>query len=204
MRFSLIGGIDEVGRGPIAGPITLCLFISGPNLNVKDIFSDGVLKDSKKLKKAQRISIFKTIRKFRKLKQHDITWYISSKPASYIDKYGLTRAIDSCINSCVRRMAKLNPDLNATKFYLDGGLRIKGVSLAQETIIKGDEKCLQIALASIIAKVTRDRYMSRISKKYRNYAWDTNVGYATRTHRELINSHGLSPEHRVNFILNKD
>lgn len=193
-------GIDEVGRGPLAGPVTVCaMYLADPIKSKQEIFGKTI-KDSKKLSKDNRINIFKTINKKRKLNTGEYIYAVSSRSANYIDRYGINKAIDACINSSLLSLQKKGVDIGGAVLNLDGGLRVKKEGLLQFTWVKGDEKYVEIALASIMAKVTRDRYMFRQNKLYSQYSFDKHVGYGTTLHREAIIKHGVTKEHRRSFL----
>lgn len=193
-------GIDEVGRGPVAGPVTVCAFISERNFDTKTLFPNQTIRDSKKTKILIRQSINQSIRYLRKSKQCKIDWVIASVSAEYIDTHGIVESIDACITKCIEDLKKRNYPVDNAKIYLDGGLRLKNGVFNQETIIKGDEKIGHIAVASILAKVSRDSYMLRMAKQYPLFNWESNVGYGTKFHYEAINKYGLTPLHRVSFL----
>ncbi len=195
-----IFGIDEVGRGPIAGPVTVCVFSAKSTVDLLQFFPNRKLKDSKKLTKAMRNNIYKTIREYRKLNKDDLDWSIVSKSARYIDSFGINHSINACIKEAIRNLKKKKLFTSDSLLYLDGGLFVKNIYCEQETIIKGDEKIPQIALASILAKVTRDTHMSRLSLKYDNYAWEKNVGYGTKEHYMYIKKFDISKEHRKTYL----
>lgn len=194
-------GIDEVGRGAFAGPVYVCAF--GTDLSDKELlmlFSNGILKDSKKLTKEKRIDIF---RKLETLKRENrVYWKIGKQSARFIDTYGLTKAISSSLEKCLAELEKKNKASNKKSVvYLDGGLRAP-IVYKQETIIKGDEKIPVIACASIVAKVLRDKYMGNLSKKYPLYGFINNVGYGTKLHADSIEKNGITKEHRTLFLRN--
>ncbi len=191
-------GIDEVGRGPLAGPVTVgAVYISDPKAALSEYFGNTI-RDSKKLSICNRINIYLTIRKNKKNKS--IIYAVSSRDAKYVDKHGITKAIHSCMLECLRKLEKKGVPVFATPIRLDGGLRIQDSSLQQEAFIKGDEKYVEIALASIVAKVTRDTYMKKLAKDYPAYGFETNVGYGTKIHKEAIKKHGITKYHRLTYL----
>lgn len=192
-------GVDEVGRGPLAGPVTVCAFyIENEKEALKSIFSNSI-RDSKKLKKDIRNNIYKTIRQKRMLKTR-VEYAISSRSAVYIDKHGLSKAISRCVSSCLSSLSKKNVDVHRLPIKLDAGLKVLNTVVNQESFVKGDEKFVCIALASIMAKVHRDTLMTNLSKTYKGYGWDQNVGYGTKEHRKAIENIGITPLHRKSFL----
>jgi len=179
-------GIDEAGRGPLAGPVSVGAVMVKSDFDFS-IFKN--LKDSKKLSESKREEFFEVINK--KIKYKVVM--VSNK---VIDKKGISFAIRFAIKSLLK---KLNPNIKNTKIFLDGSLKAP-VEFTQETIIKGDEKIPAISLASIMAKVTRDRYMKKISNKYPAFNFDIHKGYGTKRHIEAIKKHGPSELHRKSFI----
>jgi ribonuclease HII len=192
-------GIDEVGRGPLAGPITVCAcYILDEKAVLKDIFQNTI-RDSKKLTKRSRDNIYQTIRHKRYLKTR-IKYAVFSRSAAYIDKHGISKATSACVLSCVRSLVKQGIDIAMTPIYLDAGLKVPLASVQQESFVRGDERFPSIALASIIAKVTRDSYMERLSGVHPQYDWINNVGYGTRKHRESILEIGVTKFHRRTYL----
>ncbi len=192
-------GIDEVGRGPLAGPITVCAcYIENPKMVIKDIF-EGTIRDSKKIKKPLRNSIYQSIRQKRYLKTV-IMYSISSRSAEYIDKHGISKATAACVSSCLGGLVKKGIALENIPIRLDAGLSIKGLTVKQQSYIRGDERFVEIALASIMAKEHRDAYMQRLSKSHTDYAWSENVGYGTKVHRESIKRVGITKYHRKTYL----
>ena len=179
-------GIDEAGRGPLAGPVSVGAVMVKSDFDFS-IFKN--LKDSKKLSESKREEFFEVINK--KIKYKVVM--VSNK---IIDKKGISYAIKFAIKSLLK---KLNPNIKNTKVFLDGSLKAPE-EFTQETIIKGDEKIPAISLASIMAKVTRDRYMKKISDKYPAFNFDIHKGYGTKGHIEAIKKHGPSELHRKSFI----
>lgn len=179
-------GIDEAGRGPLAGPVSVGAVMVKSDFDFS-IFKN--LKDSKKLSESKREEFFEVINK--KIKYKVVM--VSNK---IIDKKGISYAIRFATKFLLK---KLNPNIKNTKVFLDGSLKAPE-EFTQETIIKGDEKIPAISLASIMAKVTRDRYMKKISDKYPAFNFDIHKGYGTKGHIEAIKKHGPSELHRKSFI----
>lgn len=192
-------GIDEVGRGPLAGPVTVCAVYIEDEKEVKNSIFNDTIRDSKKLSKASRIYIYKTIREKRRLKTK-VLYAVSSRSASYIDRHGINKAIASCIRSCVRDLGKQGVKITETVFRLDAGLKVPIEGVVQQSFVKGDEKYVEIALASVLAKVTRDKYMEKLSKTHDGYGWEKNAGYGTLFHREMIKKQGITKHHRTSFL----
>lgn len=210
-------GIDEVGRGPLAGPVTVgavAVLIDGTvartykNLRKKLMEISGkeypVGIDSKKMKERDRDFWFNTIKRIPSL-----IISVESKSAQDIDKKGIAVCIadlvDINLKKILKKIQKNNKVMDASfenfKVLLDGGLKTKLPVGGQKTIIKGDEKELLISLASIAAKVSRDAYMKNTSKdpKYSQYGFELHKGYGTLRHRNAILKHGMSGEHRKSF-----
>ncbi len=186
-------GIDEAGRGPLAGPVAV-----GVVKIPKDFDWDLVpgVHDSKQISEKNRELIYKKAVALRKSGALDFA--VSQVSASVIDKIGISRAIKLAID---RSLKKLHCDPKDTYIKLDGSLKAPA-DFRQETIIKGDSKEKSIGLASICAKVTRDRYMVKQATKYPEYGFDQHMGYGTKVHRAMISNHGTSPIHRVSYCKN--
>lgn len=196
--FGVIG-VDEVGRGPLAGPVTLCAFyIEDEKEALKEIFHNTI-RDSKKLNKDSRLNIYQIIRKNRLIKTR-IEYAISSRSAEYIDKHGISHAVRQCLVSCMRILVKKGIEIEKCTVRLDAGLRIPLENLAQQSFVKGDERFVEIALASIMAKVSRDMYMERLGKEHKEYLWEKNAGYGTVDHREAIKNIGITKYHRRTYL----
>lgn len=192
-------GIDEVGRGPIAGPLVVCACAVVNGFDITSLFPKGVLKDSKKLSEKVRATIASHVEK---LVQEKIVMYgLGEIEATEIDKIGLSQAIKNAVQKGLDRIPSQVIEEN-TKIYLDGSLHAHEKYTDQETIIKGDEKIGQIALASIIAKVYRDNLMKEIACKHPEYGFENHVGYGTKAHYEAIKEHGLTTYHRKSFLKN--
>ena len=199
-RTKYIIGIDEVGRGPLAGPVAVCALAicQSKNLNTKTKFAIANFrnfKDSKKLSHQQRVKWLEKI-KIEKEKGN-IIYKVSFESNKVIDKKGLTFAIKKALTDSINCLKK---DCTKCCVLLDGGLKAPLEYANQKTIIKGDEKELAIALASIVAKVTRDNLMLKLAKKYPNYGLEKHKGYGTKAHYRAIKKHGISSIHRQSFL----
>jgi ribonuclease HII len=193
-KIKFVVGIDEVGRGPLAGPVAIGAFKMPVNFNAK---SFGIIKDSKRLTREKREEIFAKLEKLKK--QKEVNYFVCYESVKKIDQIGLSKAIKNCSDMAI---AKLKVKPSECLVLLDGGLKAPKKYKNQKTIIKGDEKERAIAFASIVAKVTRDAFMCKLSKKYPKYSFEIHKGYGTKMHREAIEQHGLSPEHRKCFCKN--
>lgn len=191
-RRLLLVGIDEVGRGPIAGPVAVGAFIFLGDA-AKKIFKK--VKESKQLSEEKRELWFALIQAQKKLGTIDFA--VTFQSEKIIDTKGLSFAIRTALSKSLNKIAT---NATSVKVLLDGGLRAPIHYENQKTIIKGDEKEIVIALASICAKVTRDRYMRKMANKYPQYGFDVHKGYGTRWHYAAINKSGLTPLHRKSFL----
>jgi ribonuclease HII len=193
-----IVGIDEVGRGPIAGPVCVAAFTLPRNyklpINNYELKLPR-LRDSKKLSRKQREIWFRFLKDQKEKGFCDFA--VSFVSSENIDKFGIVRAIKKALE---KSLEKLNLDPNEISIYLDGGLYAPIEYVHQETIIKGDELHPIISMASIIAKVSRDRIMINYAKEFPKYGFEKHVGYGTRAHYQAIKKHGQTPIHRKTFI----
>lgn len=180
-----IVGIDEAGRGPLAGPVTVAA-VAAP---VGRATFRGI-KDSKKLSAHKREEWFRFFKNNSRLK-----YSVSSVSHLIIDKWGISYALRLAVKRCINKLESRNRKF---KILLDGSLYAPP-EYNQKTIIRGDEKIPLISAASIIAKVARDRKMVRLAKKYPKYAFEIHKGYGTFLHRKLIKKRGLSKIHRKSF-----
>ncbi len=198
-KLKWIVGIDEVGRGPLAGPVSvgaLCVPVSLWKKFQRDAKKLGIT-DSKKLTPAKREGLFAI---FKKQKQAgEIQFVVVSASAQTIDRAGISPTIRKLV---AQALSKLSIDPNEAQVKLDGSLRAPVQFIHQETIIKGDSKHMAIAGASIVAKVTRDSYMIKQARKYPQYAFDIHKGYGTRKHQTALKKNGLCPLHRTSFCKN--
>jgi ribonuclease HII len=195
MTDTFLIGIDEAGRGPLAGPISVGAFSIKSKGTLKKF--KGV-KDSKQLSEKQREEWFKRI-KIEKAKGK-ISFAVSFSSAGVIDSKGITRATKTALNRCLKRLEKKYFASLKCRILLDGSLYAPSRYKNQKTIIDGDAKEPIIALASICAKVLRDRKMKRLAKKYPGYGFEVHKGYGTKAHYRAIKKHGISMIHRKSFI----
>lgn len=191
-RILHIVGIDEVGRGPLAGPVTVCACEVGPAFNFKHFRG---IKDSKKLTADKRERWFLKISDLKEKGELDFAY--SSVSAAEIDSIGIVPAIRRAMKAA---LDVLKPDPETTRILLDGALRAPKEFPLQETIIKGDEKIPVISAASIVAKVMRDRHMKEQATVYPDYGFEHHKGYGTDEHRQSIRRLGPTPIHRVTFL----
>lgn len=191
-------GIDEAGRGPLAGPVAVAAIrVSRPLLPKSNFRS---LKDSKKLSAKQREKWFSVLTNHPK-----IEWAVAKVWPRVIDRINITRAANLGAGRAYARLCRAKQSIGGKKLslaretaLLDGGLKLPAY-IPHATIIKGDEKIPAIAAASIIAKVTRDRTMVRLHKKFPQYRFDLHKGYGTALHAQLLRKFGRSPAHRRSF-----
>jgi ribonuclease HII len=193
--MSYVIGIDEVGRGPIAGPVVVCACAVRKGVDVLLLFPKGELRDSKKLSEKQRLHIVDLLNPL--VESGDVVFGLGEVGAEEIDSLGITHAIKKAMQQALNKLHE--HDVPKSSFvFLDGALSLEGYD--HEVVIKGDEKIPEIALASIIAKTYRDAFMKKISDAYEGYGFDKHVGYGTKAHYEAIQEHGLTPLHRRSFL----
>ena len=182
--INLIAGVDEVGRGPLVGPVvTACVILP-------EKFDLEGLTDSKKLSEKKREELAEII------KEKAVAYYIASRDSKEID----TRGIGVCNNEVFLEACnslKVKPDL-----VLSDGYTVKGIQIPNKAVIKGDTKSAWIAAASIVAKVYRDSLMKEYSKKYPHYAFEENAGYGTSKHIAGLKEYGPTEIHRMSFLNN--
>lgn len=195
-NIEYIVGIDEVGRGPVAGPVTLAGVMIKKDfyINESNAFFDSI-KDSKKLSEKKREEWVSLAEEQKDLK--NISYSLAAIGPSVIDKIGITKSIRRALRAVLE---KLDLDPVKTHILLDGGLYVPDTFIHQETIIKGDEKEPLIALASIVAKVTRDREMIMNGSIFPHYGFEKHKGYGTKAHYAAIERHGLCAIHRKSFL----
>ena len=190
MADEFLIGVDEAGRGPLAGPVSVGIVAVPLGFDVLREFP-GV-KDSKLLSGQKREIIFEAVQK--RIQHGDLFARVRLSSNLYIDTYGITRAVRKALWSGVRSLGE--PDTSVV--LLDGLLRAPK-EYTQRTIIKGDLRVPVIALASILAKVTRDRLMEDFSADYPEYGFEQHKGYGTLSHRRAIKRFGMTDIHRRTF-----
>jgi ribonuclease HII len=189
-----LAGVDEAGRGPLAGPVSVGVAVIPHNFDWNRI---PHVNDSKKLSEKKREEIYELARALKRT--GELTYTVSLVSGVVIDRIGITKAVALGIERCFK---KLSLDPRITHVKLDGLLKAPGAFEYQETIIKGDSKEKVIGLASIMAKVTRDRMMVRKARLFPEYSFEIHKGYGTKLHLDAINRHGLSWMHRTSFCKN--
>jgi ribonuclease HII len=178
----LLAGVDEVGRGPLAGPVVACAVIMP--CDAKAI--RGV-DDSKALRASERDKLAARIR------ERALTISVGAASVREVDRYNIYHASVLAIRRAITRLA-VTPD-----HVVIDGLSIRTLGIEHTAVVGGDARCHSIACASIIAKVTRDRLMQALARRHPHYHWETNMGYGTRDHHAGLDSHGLTPHHRRSF-----
>lgn len=224
-NIKYIIGIDEVGRGPIAGPVAVAAFkllITDYQLLIENAKEELKipLRDSKKLSKKQREVWFNFLKKQKE--EGNCDYAVSFVSSENIDKFGINKCIQKALNKSLEKVTSseilfVSPSDEAGRgarpsqkellapfgmlyVYLDGGLKAPSEYINQETIIKGDELHPIISMASIMAKVSRDRVMTNFAVEYPEYGFEKHSGYGTKAHYEAIKKHGQTPIHRKTFI----
>tara|TARA_B100000700_G_C14778915_1_gene730372 strand:- start:86 stop:679 length:594 start_codon:yes stop_codon:yes gene_type:complete len=181
LKISKIAGVDEVGRGCLAGPVFAAAVILNSKINIKGI------KDSKKIPFKKRILISKYIKK-------NSVYAIASASVEEINKKNI---LNASLLSMKRALKKLKNKPSVA--YIDGPFAPKNINMKCKTFVKGDEKIICIAAASIIAKATRDLFMIKLAKKYPKYSWNKNFGYGTADHMRGLKKYGITKHHRKKF-----
>jgi len=176
-----IAGVDEVGRGPLSGPVVAAAVILQPR-NIPE----GI-RDSKKLSRARREALFDEIRR-------NSNWATGTASVAEIDSINILQA-----TFLAMRRALANLAVVPGYALVDGNRLPPGLECPAETLVKGDDRALSIAAASIIAKVTRDRLMAELAHEHPGYGWESNAGYGTPAHLDALKRLGPTPHHRVSF-----
>ena len=180
--YQLICGVDEAGRGPLAGPVCAAAVILPPHLEIPG------LDDSKKLSDKRRRELFPII------KEQAIAYGIGSASEQEIDEINILQATFLAMERALAQL-KIQPDL-----ALIDGNRQKDFGIKVETVVKGDSRSANIAAASVLAKVTRDLYMEQMAKEYPGYGFEVHKGYGTKAHYQALRDLGPSPIHRMSFL----
>ncbi len=194
METRFLIGIDEAGRGPLAGPVAVGAVLIPTDFAIEQL--SGV-RDSKQLSEKKREEWYERLLELEQ--KTDLRVAVSFSPASLIDKKGIVPAIRSALLLCLE---KLEAKPHECRIVLDGSLYAPEAFVHQETIIRGDQTEPLISAASIAAKVLRDRYMIAAAEKYPGYGFEIHKGYGTAMHRNTITTLGPSPLHRTSFCKN--
>jgi len=181
-------GVDEAGRGPLAGPVAVGAVLAPEGLNLLSEFPG--LNDSKKLSEAVRERLFALL-----CAHPEVLYRVSFARAGTIDRQGIVRAVRTGVYRSVRALASSD---ETGKVWLDGSLAAPS-GYEQETVVGGDGLVPAIMLASVAAKVMRDRHMERLAKRYPGYGFEQHKGYGTQAHRDAIAMLGPCFEHRRTF-----
>jgi ribonuclease HII len=208
-KVKIMVGVDEVGRGALAGPVVAAAtVVAGTKLRTQPRLAElgrvknkklkiilNNLKDSKKLTAKKREKIFEVLKK-----SPEVEWGIGRVSEKVIDKINIFQATKLAMKRAVNNLkSKIqNPNFKIKLLLIDGNFRID-LPVPQKSVVKGDEKVFLIKLASIVAKVTRDRMMLRYHKKYPRYRFDKHKGYGTKLHLEMLKKYGPCKIHRKTF-----
>lgn len=178
----LLAGVDEVGRGPIAGPVVACAVIMPA-----DIRAIAGVDDSKRLTHDQRVRLAVKIR------QRAVAYALGAASVREIDTINIYQASVLAMQRALNRL-RVKPD-----HVVIDGRAMRTLPIPHTAVVRGDRRCFSVACASILAKVTRDLLMTRLGQRYPHYIWDHNAGYTTREHVIGLTSHGITPHHRKSF-----
>lgn len=192
--FRIIAGVDEVGRGPLAGPVVAAAVVLPEDFSVLGV------DDSKKITEKNREKLFTEI------KAECVSWGIGMASHEIIDEINILQATKLAMKRAVKDLEKnlAKRGAGSLDMVLFDAVEIEDLDIPQKSYIKGDAKVLAIAAASIIAKVTRDRMMIKYAREYPWYAFEKNKGYGTKAHYEGIREKGICPIHRKSFLKNLD
>ena len=180
--YNIVCGIDEAGRGPLAGPVCAAAVILPDGCIIEGV------NDSKKLTEKKREQLFDVI------KDTAVAYSIATADEKEIDEINILQATYLAMNRAFRGLS-VRPDM-----ALVDGNRDPGLAIPTRTIVKGDANSMSIAAASILAKVTRDRFMLEMDKKYPEYQFAKHKGYGTKLHYEMLDKYGASEIHRMSFL----
>ena len=186
-----IVGIDEVGRGPIAGPLLVCALYLPREYDQRKLVG---VRDSKKLSREEREEWAAFANSERE--QGNLSWGFGWVSSTLIDRRGMSWSLRFAVASALKRLAVSS---SSVSIFLDGSLYAPK-EFKQQTIIGGDDKVPAIALASNIAKVTRDKRMERLAKLFPNYGFEQHKGYGTKAHYQALKEHGPTKIHRISYL----
>ena len=181
--YKIVCGIDEAGRGPLAGPVCAACVVLPEGAVVEGV------NDSKKLTEKKREALFDVIC------EQALDYGIAFASEREIDEINILQATFLAMRRAVDKLETVHPDI-----ALIDGNKTPGLSIAERCIVKGDSKSANISAASILAKVTRDRYMLEMAKEYPEYQFEKHKGYGTKLHYEMIEKYGITPIHRKTFL----
>ncbi|EHM09573.1 ribonuclease HII [Thermanaerovibrio velox DSM 12556] len=182
----IVAGVDEAGRGPLAGPVVAAAVVLTPK-EARDLLSLG-LRDSKKLSASRREGLFKTLLEMK------VPMGIQAASWRRVDEMNVLNASLWAMERAVARLC-VRPQV----VLVDGAVPVKGLGIPQRCVVKGDSKVPAIMAASVVAKVIRDRVMEGLHRVYPRYRFDRHKGYPTELHRRILEEIGPSPVHRVSF-----
>lgn len=189
IELGIVCGVDEAGRGPLAGPVYAgCVYVP-PDQRGHPVWS--AVRDSKKLTAARRDDLFSVI-------QTQSFFGIGEATVEEIDEVNILQATYIAMNRAIENMRK-NFSLTKLDLVLIDGNRAPKMDYKSQTVVKGDALSISIAAASILAKVSRDRVMQSLHEQHPHYGWATNAGYGTEAHLEGIKAHGICAHHRKSF-----
>lgn len=179
---SLLCGVDEAGRGPLAGPVCAAAVILPRGLEIPG------LNDSKKLSEKKREELYGPIT------ERALAWAVAFASVEEIEELNILEATFLAMNRAIEKLP-LKPEL-----ALIDGNRNRGIAMPSRCVVKGDARCADIAAASVLAKVSRDRLMMELARQYPQYRFEKHKGYGTAQHYEALRQYGPSPVHRLSFL----
>jgi ribonuclease HII len=179
----LIAGVDEVGRGPLAGPVVACAVIMPPERRAMPGINDSKQLSEKKRQKA-----------IGKILANAVAVGIGAASVREIDRFNILQASVLAMKRALRRLPV------APNHVVVDGRALRTLDIPHTAVVHGDSRCYSIACASIVAKITRDRVMRALAVRYPVYKWEENVGYSTAWHLQRIGDHGITPHHRRSFL----
>ncbi|MBX3082549.1 MAG: ribonuclease HII [Anaerolineae bacterium] len=186
----LLCGLDEAGRGPLAGPLVAAMVCFPPGFNFNAFFRHAELRDSKKLSRDQREELLRYIYEYALTVETEI---ISVED---INAYNIGWANRTVFERLIMRV-------EAMQYIVDGNLKLQNLGARAKlvkSVVEADAHVQSVAAASIVAKVTRDRLMQQLHEEFPVYGWDHNAGYGTKAHLAALQAHGITPHHRLKFV----